>query len=114
MATILVADDDPGTRGIVEKILIRDGHTVSVASDGRQTLRLLDATVFDLLITDLVMPDVEGLEVLRTLRKRPTRPRIVVMSGGVRGSAAPYLEIAAGLGADATLQKPFAPGDLMR
>jgi DNA-binding response OmpR family regulator len=114
MATVLVVDDDAGMRSIVERILLRDGHTVSIAVDGVQALRLLESTEFDLLITDLVMPDIEGMQILRVLRKKAVRPRIIAMSGGGRGSAAEYLTVAASLGADATLAKPFTPEALIQ
>src|SRR4051812_26436530 len=114
MAAILVADDEAGLRRIVQKILAREGHTVTVAANGGEALRLMESTRFDVLITDLVMPEVEGMQVLRVLRKQSVRPRIIVMSGGGRGSAADYLEVAANLGADATLAKLFTSQDLTR
>lgn len=104
---ILVVDDDAQLRRAIEQMLIRMGHVVTTAQNGAAALRLADAQPFDLVLTDLVMPEVEGLQLLRELRARPTRLKVIAMSGGGRGSAGDYLELAANMGAVATLPKPF-------
>ena len=113
MARILVVDDDSALRAMVERMLIVDGHEVTAATDGGMALRLLDASSFDLVITDLVMPGVEGMQLLRQLRARPVRQKAIGMSGGGRGSAANYLEMAKACGAAATLEKPFTRQELV-
>jgi DNA-binding NtrC family response regulator len=107
MAGILVVDDDAAIRTWVQRILARDSHEVTLAANGVEALKLLDAESFDLMITDVVMPDIEGLQLLRELRRKPNRPKIIAMSGGGRGTAADYLELARTFGAAETLEKPF-------
>lgn len=106
MPRILVVDDDDALRRVVERMLVREGHEVTVAANGVQALRLLDTSSFDLMITDLVMPDMGGLQLLRELRARASPPKAIAMSGGGRSSGT-YLEMATMLGAAATLAKPF-------
>jgi CheY-like chemotaxis protein len=113
LATILLVDDDAALRALIEQMLTRAGHAVTTASDGAKALRLLETTSFDLVLTDLVMPDVEGLTVLRALRRTTSPPKVIAMSGGGRGSAPDYLEMATMLGAAATLAKPFTQKDLV-
>jgi DNA-binding NtrC family response regulator len=110
---ILVVDDDAAMRIVLERTLTRDGHDVTLAINGADALRVLETSSFDLIITDLVMPDVEGLQLLREIRKRPSAPKVIAMSGGGRGSASDYLELAKLLGAAATLKKPFTPQQLI-
>jgi DNA-binding response OmpR family regulator len=112
MSSILVVEDDPALRRLVEQMLVRERHEVTVAPDGGKALRLLETTSFDLVITDLVMPDTEGLSLLRELRKKTSPPKVIAMSGGGRGSATDYLEMATILGAAATLAKPFTQQQL--
>jgi DNA-binding response OmpR family regulator len=112
MSSILVVEDDPALRRLVELMLVRERHEVTVAPDGAKALRLLETTSFDLVITDLVMPDTEGLSLLRELRKKTSPPKVIAMSGGGRGSATDYLEMATILGAAATLAKPFTQQQL--
>jgi CheY-like chemotaxis protein len=113
MASILVAEDDPALRELLDDTLVRAGHVVTVATNGAEALRLIDSTVFDLVICDLVMPEVEGLQVLREIRRKSPRPKTIAMSGGGRGPAKDYLELASVLGADATVTKPFTRQQLI-
>src|ERR1019366_2939917 len=99
MASILVVDDDPAVRAMLERMLVIDGHEVTAATNGGMALRLLDASPFDLVITDLVVPGIEGMQLLRELRARTLRQKAIAMSGGGRGSAANYLELATACGA---------------
>lgn len=111
MLRILVVDDEEPIRRLVERMLATSGHEVTVASNGVKALRQLDAASFDLVITDLVMPELEGLQLLRELRARHSPPKVIAMSSGGRGGAN-YLEMAASLGASATLPKPFTQREL--
>ena len=104
---ILVVDDDAGMRHLLQTVLTRSGHQVVVAGDGRVALKHLGAETFDLVISDLVMPEVEGLQLLREVRKLPAPPRVIVISGGGRGNLDNYFEIALKFGAAGTLAKPF-------
>jgi len=89
------------------------GHTVTEAGDGRAALKLFDQARPDLVITDIVMPTMEGLEVLMELRKRPPPVKIIAMSGGSRKSAADYLDTARLMGAAKVLTKPFSTDVLL-
>lgn len=107
MATILIIDDEASIRRIVRQVLTREGHTVLEAADGREGVRLQRRERADLVITDLVMPEQEGIETIRTLLDEDPDVRIVAMSGGGRGGAESYLRMAELMGAVATLPKPF-------
>ena len=109
---ILLVEDDPDVREVLACVLTNDGHTVVTANDGNGGLRVLEAETVDLIVTDVIMPDMEGIQFLRLLRRMPTRPKVIVISGGGRGSANGYLELATTLGADGTLPKPIAATDL--
>ncbi len=104
---ILIVDDDALMRDMLRKALSKSGFDVSVATNGREAVALQRESAFDLLLTDLVMPEQEGLETIMIFRQQYPQVRIVAMSGGGRGSAASYLEVAAKLGAERILAKPF-------
>jgi len=113
VSRLLLIDDDPHLREVLAMALAQAGHTVMQAEGGRQGTQLFRATPADLVITDLVMPDREGLETIVALhREWPALP-IIAMSGGVPHSAV-YLAMADKLGASRTLAKPFAPSVLLR
>ncbi|HET7697715.1 MAG TPA: response regulator [Vicinamibacterales bacterium] len=80
MARILVVDDDRGTRHILQQLLNADGHQASVAKDGLDALEALKSRRFDLLLLDVWMPRMNGIELLAKLRSRKSRPRVVVMT----------------------------------
>ena len=110
MAKILVIDDDPQIRRMVARILTREGHTVHEAADGRAGIELFHQLRPALVITDIVMPDTEGIETIRELRRgAPTIP-ILAISGS--GNNPVYLRAATGLGAAAALEKPFSANEL--
>jgi len=111
--TVLLVDDDNAARRVVGRRLMQEGHDVVEASNGIAALRLLHSTVVDLIVTDIIMPEMEGLEFIRILHKRPSRPKVIAISGGGRGPASDYLEMARNFGADATLLKPFTKMELV-
>jgi DNA-binding response OmpR family regulator len=113
MARVLVLEDD-GALGIIMRSALEDaGHEVMVAADGRVGLRVFGASRFDVVITDMLMPDMDGVELVRTIRAYGSPVRIVAISGGSDTvDAADLLTTAVRLGADAALPKPFRPGDL--
>lgn len=109
MARILLIDDDDSVRGMLRLTLTHFGHAVTEARDGREGLGLFQPAGIDLVITDIVMPDKEGLETVRELRKKDPAVKIIAMSGGGRmGKAIDYLPIARRLGAAKVLAKPFS------
>ena len=104
LATILVVDDEPSIRSLLKRFLSKSGYTVLESADGRDALEQLRQSKVDLLISDIVMPERDGLEVLRSLRKDFAGLKVIVMSGAFVGR---FLRTAEMLGADATLQKPL-------
>jgi CheY-like chemotaxis protein len=107
MARILIVDDEPDILAILDRMLRKMGHETVLAGNGKEAVRRLDEAAFDLVITDLIMPESEGIETIAAVRKRWPAVKIIAMSGGGRQSPVPYLAVAATLGADATLAKPF-------
>jgi len=108
MATILLVDDDDAVREMLARMLVGMGHEVQQAADGVECLRRVEARSFDLLITDIVMPEQGGLRTIDGVRKRCPGTKILAISGG--GSlmnSADYLALAESLGAHGTLEKPF-------
>lgn len=106
MTTILLIDDDDGIRDVFARILRWEGYAVKVAENGNEALRIFSQTQPQLVITDIIMPDMEGLETITKLREKTNDARIIAISGGGFNPAEPYLKNAALLGADATLKKP--------
>jgi CheY-like chemotaxis protein len=113
MARILLIDDDDLVRKMLSLTLAHFGHTVIAAHNGREGLRLLPQSGADLLITDLLMPEKDGFEILLELRQRQPPVKIIVISGGLRGEVAGYLEMAKRFGAAKVLAKPFTKESLI-
>ena len=109
MANVLIVDDDAGIRGAVRRTLVDLGHAVWDVPGGEEALALLDGTPFDLLITDVYMAEVDGVELLVRIQQRGLTVPVVVMSGGSYASADDVLGMAQTYGAAATLHKPFTP-----
>jgi DNA-binding NtrC family response regulator len=107
MATILLLDDNEAFRATVSVALAMAGHKVVEAGDGTRLAALMDAHPFDLVITDLVMPNRDGVETIMALRDSHPRLPVIAMSGDAPTRAKLYLGIAQKLGAVRTLQKPF-------
>jgi signal transduction histidine kinase/CheY-like chemotaxis protein len=108
---LLLIEDDPAVRGLLRQILVTAGYVVMEAGDGRIGMTKLERHAIDLVITDLVMPEQEGLETLRHLRAtRPELP-VIAISGAFGGS---FLKTARRFGAIATLPKPIDSEELLR
>lgn len=107
MPRILLVDDDDIFRGIIHRMLTRIGYEVEDASDGKQALEVFRRWRADLVMTDLIMPEMEGYETIMGLRKIQSDVKVIAMSGGGRIDAADYLALAKKLGAKRTLEKPF-------
>lgn len=112
-ARILVIDDDPAILKIVRKILERAGHEVLEAGDGEKGLRLARQEAPDLIITDLLMPEMEGIETIQSLRDELPDVKIIAMSGGGAMGTDTYLTDAEILGAHRAMAKPFTPEELV-
>ena len=104
---VLLIEDDASVRRIVRKMLERGCHEVAEAENGRIGLERLSDTEFDLVITDIVMPEMDGIETLIELRKQHPSLRVIAMSGGGRTGNMDLLSSAEKLGASAVLHKPF-------
>ncbi len=107
MASILLVEDDDQLRSMLKLLLTNSGYEVWEAPNGTRVSHMYDQQPFDLVITDLVMPDKDGLEVIMELRRKNQKARIIAMSGAGPGSGEVYLRAAQRLGADLTLSKPF-------
>jgi DNA-binding response OmpR family regulator len=113
MSTILVMDDDEQVRAMLRQALEREGYEVLDAPDGKEGMRLFREQGADLIITDLIMPEKEGLETIMELRRDFPDVKIIAISGGGRVSADEYLDQAYKFGARVILTKPFALEELL-
>jgi DNA-binding response OmpR family regulator len=113
MKRILLIDDEEAVRRSVGEILKRAGYEVHSAEDGKSGLELFQKFSFDLLITDLLMPERDGLETIMALRRGRTPLKIMVISGCGQSLGGEFMKIAQHLGADLTLAKPFARTELL-
>lgn len=113
MGRILLIDDDDAVRTAMRMVLERAGHAVTVAPDGVHGLRLYREEPFDLVITDLYMPEKEGIETIQELRAERADVPILAVSGGLLGDKEGPLTDAALFGANATLAKPFSNDELV-
>jgi CheY-like chemotaxis protein len=107
MARVLVVDDESQMRGVLRQALERHGHTVEEAADGRQALQHLAQHQPDLVITDLVMPEMEGIELIQAIRRKCPAIPVIAISGGGHVEPGNYLSIASHIGANRTFAKPF-------
>ena len=113
MARVLVVDDDFQMREMLGVILERKGYDVMTAPDGKLAVQLQRKLPFDLVITDIIMPEKEGLETISELRHSYPRLKIIAISGGGRHRPDGYLELARQLGADRILAKPFGSWEIL-
>jgi len=107
LANILVIDDEEGVRRVICKVLVREGHEVIEAPDGKVALDLMQDKRPDLVICDMFMPGMDGVEVLRELRRDYPDLQVVAISGGAYRGTVELLDVAKGLGATAVIRKPF-------
>ena len=113
MPRILLVDDDEPFRAMLHKTLERAGYEVEDAANGNAALAAYQHHSSDLVITDLVMPDKEGLETILELRRLDAAVKIIAISGGGRMNPKVNLLMAQKLGAHMTLAKPFCQKDLL-
>jgi DNA-binding response OmpR family regulator len=107
---ILLVDEETAVLGLLRQILSKAGYDVITASNGREAVRQLERNAVDLVITDLVMPEQEGLETILLIRKNNPQVRIVAMSGAFGSD---FLNAARAMGAQATLLKPIMAAQLL-
>lgn len=111
--SVLIVDDDPLVAATLRRVLLDRGHSASIADDGHAALELLSRERFDFILLDVFMPNQDGIETLREVkRKYPTIAVGVVSGGGLRGRFE-FLSMALKLGADGIAQKPITPDCLV-
>ncbi|HEX9592335.1 MAG TPA: response regulator [bacterium] len=113
MARILLIEDDQQVREVFSELLARAGHDVVPMVNGRDVAKLRDAVAADLVITDILMPERDGLEVICELRRCAPEVKIIAISGGRTIGPALYLESAESLGADRAFAKPVEGAELL-
>ena len=124
MAKILIVDDEEDVRIALKQVLERAGYEVTVAASGNEGLEVMKQEGADLVITDVIMPGVDGIATAKRIREKYRDTRIIVISGGGRTAPEPYepdaistrsyLASASKAGADQTLTKPFDRDELLR
>ncbi|MCW2244362.1 response regulator transcription factor [Azospirillum canadense] len=108
MARILVIDDVPSVTALLRLLLEGRGHAVAEAHDGVAGLEAMEGAPFDLVVVDMMMPGIDGIELIKRLRRQSNRPAVIAMSGGSDEFPAAYaLKISEMHGADRLLYKPF-------
>ena len=107
---ILIIDDDERILTSLQDVLAQEGYILSIAKNGKEGLRQSEKINPDLVITDIIMPDIEGIELIRAIRKRNVNIPIIAMSGDLIGQK--FLKAARLLGAIDTLLKPFTAKEL--
>lgn len=113
MPGILLVEDEKDLREMLKASLIRRKYTVIEAENGKDAISHFKPLITDLLITDLIMPDEDGLKVIIKLKKLKPTLKIIAISGGGKVGPGSYLNLAKALGADAIFSKPFSVHDLI-
>lgn len=113
MAIVLIADDDPIVRLTVGEFLGAVGHSVLDAADGQEALDTIATVQIDLLVVDMLMPNMDGLETILAVRRSGSTLPIIAISSGGRMDRSTLLRPAAVFGANATLSKPLLRDSLV-
>jgi len=113
MPGILLVEDEKDLREMLKASLIRRKYIVIEAENGKDAISHFKPLITDLLITDLIMPDEDGLKVIIKLKKLKPTLKIIAISGGGKAGPGSYLNLAKALGADAIFSKPFSVHDLI-
>src|SRR5437868_3847454 len=110
---ILLIDDDPILLELMTSAFRMAGYQTESAENGRKGLELLDGYSPDLVITDIVMPEMEGIGAIMAIKRKPRPPKVIAISGVGRLRYGDYLTWASHLGADEVLAKPFKMSDIL-
>ena len=113
MAKILIIDDDQMVSATIELLLLKAGHTVTLAGNGNLGVASFKSAPADLIITDIIMPEKEGIETIQEIRALSPKVPIIAISGGGRTKNYDFLRMANKLGANEVLKKPFANDELL-
>jgi len=111
---VLIIDDDPALLRLMSMAFQQAGYATVAADNGRKGIRMCGAHRPDLVVTDIVMPDIEGIGAIRAIKQAARPPKVIAISGAGRTRGADYLGWARHLGADAVLAKPFRMSELMK
>jgi len=114
MARILIIDDEAMIRDLLVNILEREGYETITASGGKDGIKIYRENPADLIITDLLMPEKDGIETIMELRRDSQDVKIIAMSGGGKIDPETYLQIAKNMGAIETIAKPFDRKELLK
>jgi DNA-binding response OmpR family regulator len=112
-STVLLIDDDAALLGLMAQAFTAAGYMTRTAENGRKGLLALDSYQPDLVVTDIVMPEMEGIGAILQIKRRPRPPKIIAISGAGPGGRRDYLSWAKHLGADEVLAKPFRMSQLL-
>lgn len=110
---ILIIDDEVDILFMLRKMMERAGFIVTLASNGREGMERFYEDPPDMVITDIIMPEKEGLEIIREMKKKQPALKVIAISGGGRISADSYLETASYFGANRIFQKPFTQSEII-
>lgn len=113
MPGILIVEDEKEVREMLRLSLARKRYTILEAENGKDAIAHFKPAITDLVVTDLIMPEEDGLKVIMKLREIKPSVKIIAISGGGKAGPASYLNLAKALGADAYYSKPFSLNDLM-
>jgi DNA-binding response OmpR family regulator len=111
---ILLIDDDTVLLSVMKTAFRTAGYVVEAADNGRKGLKALETYNPDLVITDIVMPEMDGIGTIIAIKRRPRAPKIIAISGAGRLRDSSYLKWASHLGADEVLAKPFNMSELLK
>ncbi len=114
MAKVCLIEDDAVIRKSLSRILQREGHLVQACCNGREGLDVVEKRLFDLIVTDIIMPEMEGIELIRRIRAIHPDIKIAAMSGGGRVGNMDFLKIAKSLGADEVIYKPATKTEFLK
>lgn len=114
MAHILVIDDDSAIRNLFTQLLESRNYSVETAAEGKEGLAKMDARMPDLIITDILMPEMDGLELVQSIRDHHPGLPVIAISGGMQSAAINFLPFAKRFGASKVFQKPIELPDLLQ
>ncbi|MCP4714431.1 MAG: response regulator [Deltaproteobacteria bacterium] len=113
MTTILIIDDEASFRTMLRRMLEVNGYAVLEAGNGDSGLMLLSEEQVDLVVSDIVMPEKEGIETIREIKALYPQQKVIAVSGGGQVGPGGYLQNAVMLGADCAMKKPFGVDELL-
>jgi two-component system, chemotaxis family, chemotaxis protein CheY len=112
MAKIMIVEDTTEQRDFLVSVLRTAGHEVQSAQNGQEAIQHLNSDTFDLIVTDIFMPDCDGLELIRRIRQSGKQMPVIAVSAGLCGNTDLFLRTAEFFGADAILTKSELPGEI--